>query len=259
MLTFLSDFGSGSPYPAAMKAVAAGLCEAALLDISHDVPPQSVRGGAYLLWSVAPACPPGTVHCAVVDPGVGTERAALAVTSGSQVFVGPDNGLLFPAAHRMGDPRVYRLTTPTYWRTPVSATFHGRDVFAPAAAHLAAGVPISALGEPAPTYVNLVFPEGRSDGRVLEGEALWVDRFGNVITTIPGHLLTALPGGTSVVVETPTRAVRAWRARTFSDVAPRDVVVLIGSEGLVEVAVNGGNAAAALTASPGTGLRIRPT
>jgi S-adenosyl-L-methionine hydrolase (adenosine-forming) len=257
VLTFLSDFGSGSPYPAAMKAVAAGLCEATLLDISHDVPAQSVRGGAYLLWSVASVCPPGTVHCAVVDPGVGTERAALAVASGTQVFVGPDNGLLLPAARRLGDPRVYRLTNPAYWRTPLSATFHGRDVFAPAAGHLAAGAPISALGDPAGTYVDLVLPRGRRRGEALEGEVLWVDPFGNLITTIPGPLVSTLPAGTSVIVEAPPGSLRGRCGRTFSDVAPGDVVVLTGSDDLVEVAVNGGSAAARLGVAPGAALRIR--
>jgi S-adenosylmethionine hydrolase len=258
VLTFLSDFGSGSPYPAAMKAVAAGLCEAALVDISHDVPAQSIRGGAYLLWSVAPVCPPGTVHCAVVDPGVGTERAALAVASGSQVFVGPDNGLLLPAARRLGDPDVYRLTNPAYWRTPLSATFHGRDVFAPAAGHLAAGSPISDLGDPTRTYVDLVFPWGRRDGQVLEGEVLWVDPFGTLITTIPGSLASALPEGVVVIVETLAASLRARCGRTFSDVAPGDVVVFTGSDGLVEVAVNRGNASARLGVSPGAAVRIRP-
>lgn len=257
VLTFLSDFGRASPYPAAMKAVAAAICDAAFVDISHDVPPQSVRGGAYLLWSVAPACPPGTVHCAVVDPGVGTDRAALAIISGGQAFVGPDNGLLVPAARRMGAPVVYRLTNSSYWRAPISATFHGRDVFAPAAAHLAAGTPPAALGDPADTYVDLVFPTGRWDGAALVGEVLWVDAFGNLVTTIPGSLLGALPPGESVGVETSRAAVRAQCGRTFADAAPGGAVVLTGSDGLVEVAVNRGSAAAQLRVSLGDTLRIR--
>ncbi len=258
LLTFLSDFGRASPYPAAMKAVAAAICEAAFVDISHDVPPQSVRAGAYLLWSVASACSPGTVHCAVVDPGVGTDRAALAVVSGGQAFVGPDNGLLLPAARRVGAPVVYRLTNSSYWRTPISATFHGRDVFAPAAAHLAAGMPPAALGDPVDTYVDLVFPTGRWDGGALVGEVLWVDAFGNLVTTIPGSLLGALPRSAAVVAETPFAAARAQCGRTFADAAPGEAVVLTGSDGLVEVAVNRGSAAAHLQVSLGDTLRIRP-
>ncbi len=258
VLTFLSDFGSGSPYPAAMKAVAAGLCEATFIDISHDVPAQSVRGGAYLLWSVAPSCPPGTVHCAVVDPGVGTDRAALAVASGGQVFVGPDNGLLLPAARRVGRPQVYRLSNSAYWRAPVSATFHGRDVFAPVAAHLAAGTPVSAVGDPTEAFADLAFPTGRWSEGVLEGEVLWVDAFGNLITTIPGSLLDAVPVGSRVTVEAPSTVLRAHHGRTFADGGPGDAVVFTGSDGLVEVAVTRGSAAARTSAGPGAALRIRP-
>jgi len=239
-----------------MKAVAAGLCDAMLVDISHDVPPGSVSGGAYLLWSVAPACPGGTVHCAVVDPGVGTERAALAVASGGQVFVGPDNGLLIPAARRVGAPVAYRLTEPAFWRDPVSATFHGRDVFAPTAAHLAAGTPLSAVGDPATTYVDLTFPTGRRSGDALHGEVLWVDGFGNLVTSIPGSLLEALPAGGDVVVEAASAVLRAKVARTFGDVGVGDGAVIVGSDGVVEVVINQGSAAAHLGVAPGAGLRI---
>ncbi len=258
ILTFLSDFGSGSPYPAAMKAAAAAIAEAVVVDISHDVPPQSIRGGAYLLWSVAPVFPSGTVHCAVVDPGVGTARAALAVVSGGQVFVGPDNGLLLPAARRIGSPAVYQLTNPAYWRPSVSATFHGRDIFAPAAAHLVGGAPLGKMGEPVAAWVDLIFPTGKRKGRVLTGKVLWVDRFGNLITTIPGPLLGTLPAGSAVVVEAGAARLRARVARTFADAGPGGAVVFIGSDDLVEVAVTGGSAAARSTATPGSGIVIHP-
>ncbi len=259
ILTFLSDFGRGSPYPAAMKAAAAAHCNAVFVDISHDVPPQSVRGGAYLLWSAAPVFPPGTVHCAVVDPGVGTDRAALAILSGGQVFVGPDNGLLLPAARRLGAPTAYRLTNAAFWRTPVSATFHGRDVFAPAAAYLAAGTPPERMGGRTDAYVVLAFPTGRWTGRELDGEVLWVDTFGNLITTIPGTLLERVPLGSTVAVDAGGAPLTATAARTFGDVARGAAAALVGSDGLVEVAVNGGSAAAQTGASPGSPVRIRRT
>jgi len=258
LLTFLSDFGSGSPYPAAMKAVAAGLCDARLIDISHDVRPGSIREAAYLLWSLAPACAPGTVHCAVIDPGVGTARAALAVASGEQIFVGPDNGLLLPAARRLGTPAVYRLRDAGMWRHPVSATFHGRDVFAPTAARLAAGAPLVAVGGPVAEYVDLQFPAGRRDGATLVGEVLWIDRFGNLVTSIPGALLETVPQGREVVIEATSATLSAVSAGTFADVAPGKMVVLVGSDGLVEVAQNGGSAAAAFSAAFGMPLRARP-
>lgn len=258
LLTFLSDFGSGSPYPAAMKAVAAGLCDACLIDVSHDVRPGSIREGAYLLWSLAPACGTGTVHCAVVDPGVGTARAALAVASGDQIFVGPDNGLLLPAARRLGTPAVYRVRDAEMWRHPVSATFHGRDVFAPTAARLAAGAPVAAVGAPAAEYVDLQFPVGRRDGAALVGEVLWIDRFGNLVTSIPGQLLETVPRGREVVIEAASATLGAASAGTFADVAPGKMAVLVGSDGLVEVARNGGSAAAAFSAAVGMPLRVRP-
>lgn len=257
LLTFLSDFGVDSPYPAAMKAVAAAICDARFVDITHAVPRHGVRTGAYLLWSVAPACPPGTVHCAVVDPGVGSVRAPLAVAAGEQVFVGPDNGLLLPAAKRLGHATVYRLTNPAFWHHPVSATFHGRDIFAPVAAHLAAGVALEALGAPAPGYVDLGLEEGGWDGSVLRGTVLWVDPFGNLVTTIPAALMAGLAGARRVELEAGSRTLAAAVGRTFADVPVGEAVVVRGSDGLVEIALNQGRAADALAASAGDPIRLR--
>src|SRR3970282_2263148 len=133
ILTLLSDFGSRSPYPAAMKAVVAARVDAQFVDISHDVRRHDVREGAFPLASVAPFCPTGTVHLAVVDPGVGTARRPLIVVSGGQTFVGPDNGLLIPAARRLGTAAVFEISDPAILGERISSTFHGRDVFAPAA------------------------------------------------------------------------------------------------------------------------------
>lgn len=257
LLTFLSDFGLDSPYPAAMKAVAAGICDARFIDISHAVPRHNVRTGAYLLWSVAPACPAGTVHCAVVDPGVGTARAALAVAAGGQTFVGPDNGLLVPAAKRLGFPVVYRLTNEAYWRHPVSPTFHGRDVFAAVAAHLAAGTVFERVGTPAPEHVELTLEDGGPDGSGLLGTVLWVDPFGNLVTTIPGSALAELGQDVQVVVEAGGRALPATVGRTFGDVPAGGAIVLVGGDGLVEIGVNQGSAIARLGAGPGERVRIR--
>jgi S-adenosylmethionine hydrolase len=258
LLTFLSDFGSGSPYPAAMKAAAAALCDALLVDISHDVAPGGIREGAYLLWSVAPACAPGTVHCAVIDPGVGTARGALAIVAGGQMFVGPDNGVLLPAARRLGSPAVYRLTEARFWRHPVSATFHGRDVFAPTAAHLASGTAPAAVGVPVDSYVDLTLPTGHRDGVALVGEVLWIDRFGNLVTSIPGTLLEGMPPGSRVSIETTAAGLAAATGSTFADVQPGHAVVLVGSDGLVEIAVNRGSAGARVAAVLGMAVRVRP-
>lgn len=257
LLTFLSDFGIDSPYPAAMKAVAAGICDARFVDITHAVPRHGVRTGAYLLWSVAPACPPGTVHCAVVDPGVGSVRAPVAVAAGEQVFVGPDNGLLLPAAKRLGHPAVYRLTNPAFWHHPVSATFHGRDIFAPVAAHLAAGIAVEALGARAPGYADISLEEGGWDGSVLRGTVLWVDPFGNLVTTIPAALLQGLAGARRVELEVGPRTRVAAVGRTFADVSVGEAVIVKGSDGLVEIALNQGRADDAFAASAGDPVGLR--
>lgn len=257
LLTFLSDFGLDSPYPAAMKAVAAAICDARFLDISHAVPRHAIRTGAYLLWSVAPVCPEGTVHRAVVDPGVGTARVPLAVRAGGHIFVGPDNGLLLPAARRLGRPEVYRLTNSAYWRHPVSATFHGRDIFAPVAAHLSAGVAVEAVGGPAPDFVDAALEEGGWDGPALRGAVLWVDPFGNLVTTIPGGLLRGWGDTPQAVVEVGARTLPAALGRTFGDVPPGGAVIVEGSDGFVEIALNRGRAADPLAASPGDPVRIR--
>jgi S-adenosylmethionine hydrolase len=227
------------------------------VDISHDVPRHDIRTGAYLLWSAAPAFPPGTVHCAVVDPGVGTARAALAVEAGGHLFVGPDNGLLMPAARRLGAVRVFRLDAPPRGAA-VSTTFHGRDVFAPAAARLAAGQRVESIARPATRFVELVFPTGRRRGRGLEGEVLWIDPFGNLVTTIPGRLLAPTPAGRVVDVRIGEGSIRAVVARTFGDVPRGRAVVCVGSDGVVEIAINRGSAAAATRAVPGAQVRIRP-
>jgi S-adenosylmethionine hydrolase len=256
IVTFLSDFGSRSPYPAAMKGAAAAAGALTFVDISHDVPRHDVRAGAYLLWSAAPAFPRGTVHCAVVDPGVGTTRGALVVAAGGQFLVGPDNGILLPAARRLGRVRVYRLAGLPAGRARSSNTFHGRDVFAPAAARLAAGAGVESLARPVRRFVDLAFPAGRRRGRSLVGMIIWVDAFGNLITTIPGPLLSRARAGGRVTVEAGGGALDAGVARTFAQVAPGRGLVFVGSDGLVEVAVNRGSAADALGAAAGGAVRL---
>lgn len=254
LVTLLSDFGSGSPYPAAMKAVLAGMCEARVIDISHDVPRHDVRAGAYLLRAVAGWTPAGTIHLAVVDPGVGTARRPLIIASGGQYFVGPDNGLLVPAARRVGTMRAYVLTDDASLRPGRSATFHGRDLFAPAAGHLARGMPPEALGAPVPEVTDLEFGQGREERGTLAGRVIYADPFGNLITNIPSALL---PGpGVPVTVRAGRRSAGGVVGRTYGDVGRGRMVVVPGSDGVVEIAVREGSAAASLRAAPGIGVRI---
>ncbi len=254
IVTLLSDFGSGSPYPAEMKATLVSLCEAVLIDITHDVPHHDVRTGAYLLSAVARSTPAGTVHLAVVDPGVGTARRPLIVVGGGQCFVGPDNGLLLPAAKRVGRPRVYEITAPDILQGAVSSTFHGRDIFAPAAARLVRGTPPDALGRPADRFIDLDLGAGRREGAALAGEVIYVDAFGNLITNIPAA--EWMPDGRPVGVTIGRRRLRAVAARTYGEVPSGSAAVVPNSDGLLEVAVREGSAASRLSAVRGSRVTI---
>ncbi len=253
LVTLLSDFGSTSPYPAAMKTVLAALCGATLIDISHDVPRHAIWEGAYLLAAVAPHVPAGTVHLAVVDPGVGTARQALIVTSGGQFFVGPDNGLLLPAARRVGRPQVFGVTGTAIQGT-ISATFHGRDIFAPLAAHLARGAPVTLLAAPLAQYVDLDFGTGRRDPQGLSGQVIYVDPFGNLITNIPAAYLEGMTA--EVTIHVGLKTVQARVARTYGDVDEGSVAILAGSDGFLEVAMREGSAAASLEAKARMPVRV---
>lgn len=257
LITLLSDFGSASGYPAAMKGVILSLCPTAqIVDISHDVERHHIRAGAFLLWMVAPYFPEKTVHCAVVDPGVGTARRPIVIESGGQFLVGPDNGLLIPAAERLGRYSVFHITNEKYFRAPVSRTFHGRDIFAPVAAHIANGLSPCELGPPITDYIKLSLGEGVRRGRVLEGEIAYIDTFGNLITNIPGELLKELAPGTALVVEVSRKVASARYASTYGEVEQGELIVTVGSHGQLEIATNLGSAAQRLRAHTGETVTI---
>lgn len=185
IITLLSDFGLKDPYVAEMKAVILAICpEASIVDISHAIEKFDIRMGAFILASAAPYFPQGTIHIAVVDPGVGTKRRPIIVETKRGFYVGPDNGLLMLSARREGVYHVYNISNPQYMRPQISRTFHGRDIFAPAAAHLAKRHPPSKFGTEIHDYVLPKFakPQLRK-GRLL-GEILYIDGFGNIITNI---------------------------------------------------------------------------
>jgi S-adenosylmethionine hydrolase len=246
-IALLTDFGLQDHYVGVMKAVIAGIApDAALIDLSHAVPPQSILAGQRLLEASAPYLPEGTIVLAVVDPGVGGSRRPMALRSGRLTFVGPDNGLFTPWLP--GDAAV-ELAAPEYRLPRVSSTFHGRDVFAPAAAHLAAGVLLERLGPPLGNPVRLEPPRARTfqDG-TIEGEVVYVDHFGNLITNIAG-----VSGGSAQVRgrDLPLRA-------TYGAVAAGELLSLLGSDGWLEVAVRDGSAALALGIADGEPVTWRP-
>ena len=250
MITLASDFGT--PYPAAMRGVLARETEARLHDIAHDLPRQDVRGSAFWLRFVLPEFP-SAVHLAVVDPGVGTDRDALVVVAGDHVLVGPDNGLLLPAARALADDpegvRAYAARV----EDPASATFHGRDVFAPlaAAAHERGVTTLRESGRLARTDpVDLRLPDATLEGDAWRGEVLVVDGFGNAVTNVPGD---ALAGVDAVRVNgTPAPVVR-----TFADVDPGERLVTVGSHGYVECDVTEGRGDEAFGLSAGDPVEIR--
>ena len=233
LVTLLTDFGTADGYVAEMKGVLlTGAPDTTLIDIAHDLPPQDVDAGRLALARYWKRFPEGTIHVAVVDPGVGSGRSALAVESQRRYLVGPDNGVLSPALLAPG-VRVVRLAIPG----GTSNTFHGRDVFAPAAIHLALGQSFDALGPPITDPVIRRTPEAHraADGSVV-GQVVTIDRFGNAITNLLG-----VRGG-AVVVAGRAIPVR----RVYADVAPGEPLALAGSSGLLEIAVRDGSAAALL-------------
>ena len=244
IITLTTDFGTADGYVGEVKGVLLSHSpDAELVDITHEIPPQDVERGRLTVARVWRRFPPGTVHLVVVDPGVGSGRAALAVQSEGRFLVGPDNGVLSPALLIAG-ARAIELPLPPR----SSATFHGRDVFAPAAAALARGESVDALGRPAASPVLRRTPEPtrRSDG-AIEGEIIVLDRFGNAVTNLIG-----LRGGT---IELGTRCITV--RHTYSEVAPGEPVAVTGSTGFIEIAVRDGDAASALGIRRGDKVLLR--
>jgi S-adenosylmethionine hydrolase len=259
---FLSDYGLSDGFVGICHGVIATLAPAVrVIDVSHDVPPGDLRRGAALLAQAAPYLPPG-VLLAVVDPTVGKKRRGLVIQAGRTYLVGPDNGLLMPAARALGGASVaFEVTTPEVMRQPVSATFHGRDVFAPVAARLATGMSPTRVGPAVPVedLVHLSEPVARLTAHRLEGEVLTIDRFGNVQTSLPAALLRdgGLREGELLRLHCRTGEVRVPFNRTFADVKLSEPVGYIDSAGLFALALNGKSASAKYDLRPGDPVALR--
>ncbi len=257
IVTLLTDFGLADTYVGQVKGVILGVCPTArIVDLTHAVPPQDVRAGAFLLWTGVEAFPAGAIHLAVVDPGVGTARRAVAAQAArGDLLVGPDNGLLVPAVDRLGGlVAAVELSRPEVWRANASATFHGRDVFAPVAGHLAAGKQLEELGEPVPDLARpFELEQPRQDGRRLHGTVLYVDTYGNLITNLGGSIL---PLHFSVTIR--DRTIQPAPHPHYQAVPPGSLLALVGSSGLLEVSTRDGSAAATLGARPGDPVLVVP-
>lgn len=247
VVTLLSDFGTRDGYVAAVKGVLLARCPGAtLVDVTHEIPPGDVVAAAFVLAQAAPYFPPGSVHLAVVDPGVGSERRAIACKVAEQLYVAPDNGILTLVLDGQASALVHQIDHPALRLPSLSQVFHGRDLFAPAAAHLASGAPLAGVG---PKLANeslarTAWPEPSLGPAGGEGRVVYVDRFGNLVTNLP--VGPEAPRGVASVAgcDVPIH-------RSYSDVAPGSLVALCGSSGLLEVARNRGSAAEALGVGPG--------
>jgi S-adenosyl-L-methionine hydrolase (adenosine-forming) len=252
IITLTTDFGQRDSYVAEMKAAVLGVIrDVVLVDITHEIAPYDITEGALALEAAAKVFPAGTVHVAVVDPGVGTERRALGVSARGQIFIGPDNGLFTSLLDGAGW-QAYELRAAAARRPEVSSTFHGRDVFAPAAARVAAGWSLSRLGPRVADPVRLRWPEVRELAGTVAGAVVHVDRFGNLVTSIHTALLAAL--GRAAVVRVGGR--RLPLVGTYGDLSPGAAGGVLGSRERLEIAVREGSAAIALRAGRGTPVLV---
>lgn len=256
LITLTTDFGTRDGFVGIMKGVMLRINpDVRLVDITHDIAPQNIEQAAWVLASAVPYFPPETIHLVIVDPGVGSARRAIAAQSGDTFFVGPDNGIfssVLPPASFVFPPSspvtVVHLTNRAYWLPRVSTTFHGRDIFAPVAAHLSLGVPLAALGTPIADWVQLPLERATRRGDHITGRVVYIDRFGNAITNIGEEMLEGLDRA-RLVVQVGAHALRGIHA-TYADASPNDALALVSSTWRVEIAVREGNAAQTL------GIRI---
>jgi S-adenosyl-L-methionine hydrolase (adenosine-forming) len=255
VITLTTDFGTRDWFVGTMKGVILSIQPGAkVVDLTHAVRAGDIRGGAFSLAAAWRFFPKGTVHVAVVDPGVGSARRAIAVQTAEHWFVGPDNGVLSWALAKQNVRAIHALENKAYFLRPVSQTFHGRDIFAPAAAHLSRGVPIRKLGPALKDFVRLDWPEPRKLRSGFEGEVVYIDRFGNAITNLQAGMLR---GAKWVICEVRGKRQRRCPLGAFYEaVPPGSAVAVAGSSGFLEIAVNGGSAEKALGLKVGTRVRL---
>lgn len=275
-IALLTDFGTIDIYVGTMKAVMARLCpHARFIDITHAIQPQNIQQGAFNLFTSCRYFPPGTVFLVVVDPGVGSIRRPLAARAGEYTFIGPDNGVLTYALAEYEDVRAVELSNPEYRLDMPSHTFHGRDIFAPAAAHLANGVPLEDFGPPVDDYYRLPPLLLDINGSTISGEVIHIDHFGNLVTSIgeirrssSGSLYLIAPfslsGKRQPVLTLPAsvsislgKLKLARIHKTYSEVPPGAALALVGSSGFLEISINGGSAAQAFSVSIGDPITLQ--
>jgi S-adenosylmethionine hydrolase len=252
VVALLTDFGTSDPYVGMMKGVIAGICpEANVIDVTHDVPAHDIRMGAFFLERAHRYFPKGAVFVAVVDPGVGTARAKVGLEAGGRYFVGPDNGVLSLAVRRY---RAVVLARRSYFGSEVSNTFHGRDVFAPVAAHLARGLPLARFGPPKRRIIALSWPKPKRTRAALVGEIVSIDRFGNLITNIEPSDWRSLRNPRLSAGDFSSSKL----SKSYQEVPKGKLALVFGGYGLLEIAARESSAAAELGLSRGTEVLVSP-
>ena len=255
LVVLMTDFGTRDWYVATLKAVILARCPSArLIDITHEIPPQDTMAGAFTLAAATPWFPIGTVFVAVVDPGVGTQRALMAARADGRYFVGPDNGLLALSLQQAQRVTLVRLTNRRYWLKDISQTFHGRDILAPVAAHLVRGGSFTALGVPMRRASPLHFPRIERTGHRVDGRVVHIDAFGNLITSLPVALLPRGSGTSRRMLRYKHHVARV--VSSYAAGRAHELVAVAGSLGFIELAVRNGSAARAFGARRGDVVRL---
>jgi S-adenosylmethionine hydrolase len=242
IITLTTDFGLSDPYVAMMKGVILSINPSArLVDVTHQIGTGSISQAALVIRETFPYFPQGTVHLAVVDPGVGSDRRLVALQAGAHFFVGPDNGLFWPVFRDFGGAKAAHLTRSRYFLPSITQTFHGREIFAPVAAHLSLGLPLESLGPAVRNLTKLTIPQPYVQGDVLCGQIIRVDNFGNLVTNISARELTDFLESAPPRIEAGKLVIRKL-GRIYADCEEGEPLALINSSNLLEIAVNLGRA-----------------
>jgi hypothetical protein len=257
IITLLTDFGTKDHYVASMKGVILTINpRATLVDITHQVPPHEIEEGAFILANAYSSFPRGTIHLAVVDPGVGSQRNPILLVTGNYFFLGPDNGLFTFIAQREKIRNAMTITNPKYFLSKVSNTFHGRDLFAPVAGHLSLGVRPESFGKRIDSWVRLSIPVPEVDGTCLTGQVVHIDSFGNLISNIDEKTLLDFCLNRPIMVRIGHKTVRTIK-RSYWEGRKREPIALVGSGGFLEISVREGNAQRVLKAKKGDQVKVQ--
>ncbi len=258
MITLTSDFSLKDPYVAQMKATILNINpEAKIIDITHDIEKFNTRQGAFILASASSYFPKGTIHLAVVDPSVGTKRRPILIQTNENFFIGPDNGLLILAAKSQGIKHVYDLTNPQFMLPNVSSTFHGRDIFAPAAAYLDKGVKPTEFGNEISDVIEPDFLNVQRKNGALLGEVLYIDSFGNIITNINCKEFNRNEAKDAIKIKLKNQNFRVNMGKTYADAKRYEALLLVGSHGFLEIALNQGSASEKLKVKVGDRVELQ--